>query len=369
MTRGRGTDALALLTSFMPQTKKVQMPSYHPTSQFDQPIPKVGVRSEPKSLSPMNLDGWKEILDPIALQSKEGLVEEMLINRGYIIKYRVIVADVATAARCKYIVAVNRLGHGVFIELNATGFVNSQGIDKTIVSGTTITSTSLPYDMKMKVYETSQMDTCGVAFVSNEGLVSLKFNPETFMPSESSYKFLPDSVFLNAIPVPYPIIKLTEILHDDDFITKSVDETVRRIQNSRYDAVKINIEENLSLIEQIHSRYSNFYILQSSTLSKLIEIITMLEDSYNEIMSKSEMSQEDYQRLNEIIVNLHARYEILSKHISIFTKVAEYSTILQSLDSDIERFTKEIYQDNQNTDFVLSPEDVFRVSTSSRDKI
>lgn len=362
MTLAGRANALALLASFMPPSKQTPKPPQQVQNQAYQTPQKVGIRNEPESLSPMNLSGWKDILDPAVLQNKEGLVEEMLIGRGYIIKYRVIVADVATSARCKYIVAVNRLGHGVFIELNAAGFVNSQGIDKTIVAGTTATSTSLPYDMKLRVYETSQMDTCGVVFVSNEGLVSMKFNPETFSPSESNYRFLPDSVYLNTIPVPYPIIKLTEILHDDDFITKSVDETVRRIHNGRYDAVKANIEENLTLIERIHDKYSNFFTLQSSTLNKLIEIITILENAYNEIMSKTELTPEDYQRMNDIIVNLHARYEILSKHISMFTKIAEYSNLLQNLESDIDRFSSEIYQDNQRSDFVLTPEDVFRVS-------
>jgi hypothetical protein len=139
---------------------------------------------------------------------------------------------VEVARESRYIKAIDRNGNLVYIETNVDGYVIASPDEVTLYEGTS--GLMIPRASKIGALQCASLDTCGVAYECADGICVVTRN-DNMEPKEVSLvrkrDIKPDEIYEEGSPIPYPVVRFSDIIASPDHVSAGIAEAVLRLRN------------------------------------------------------------------------------------------------------------------------------------------
>lgn len=286
-------------------------------------------------------------------QPQKHTVDDELLKRGFQVIERVLCSrklpDGTNKLGVRYIKATNNKGQTAYVLLDVDGFVAVQPNDLTLIE-TNGTST-IPYSLKTGTVECAGYEVAGIAFECSEGICTVVRNPETTELKERVLVFndgnVKDEITISSAPIPYPIVKYSEILSHPDIISKYIDIATRRIWKTNASNCEAEMMLMNATLDRFNLNYKRYLELQKDITIKLKDDINKLNYYYEEFEKNPPTSEEHYEKVKLICLNLQRRYEPIAQQFKACSIVTEWRRKIEDMNdklAHIMQFSSEIYK-------------------------
>ena len=283
----------------------------------------------PSTVSFSTRDGELENID----------IEKSLIDRGYLPLDKVLTKDGMGNLMCNYIKSMDATGRGVFVELDCEGVVAVE--PKDVVLSHQRNASVVPYSVKMGTYECASSDVCGVAFVCDNEICTLKRSDNSLTPVETVFTHHKTEGqghhgLLSGHPIAYPIVRMSEILSNPEGVACSIKASHDRMRNTEFSTASKDTSVLSHSAHRLHSEVQRFQKNQhyvSSTLSNTISDLEKMDLGYKRSPPSSDVEKNN-QRL--IHYNLRKRHDLVLDHIKISEAVNNRIDRINQLTKEIE---------------------------------
>jgi len=244
-------------------------------------------------------------------------LENELLSYDYLPIEKIIIRDKTNGEKAKYLKALNKLGQTVFIDLDADTSVQLNHNDQIFVEST---KNTLSYSSKLGSMKSLDLDVCGVAFQCHNGICTLCRDHRSSIPIESSFTSvdnkLPKIGIINDNPIPYPIVRLSEIRENPFLVLKTINRATKKLRNISYDECILSIKETTHIIGDLSSTYKKFTHLQEVKFKSISESIEILEKKLIDI-KHDDLNGEDKRLYKLLKYNIHLRNDRILDLLSI----------------------------------------------------
>ncbi len=275
------------------------------------------------------------------LQDKN--VEDTLIKSGYLPVDKILTKDDNGNMICQYIKAIDETGRSTFVDLDCDGYVSVDQKDMTMVEKSN--ASVIPYSVKMGTYECASSDVCGVAFECDNEICTLKRTNESLTPTETVFthtkttKDVPghkEYGILNSHPIPYPIVKLSEIKSNPSGVSCSIKDSHNRMRNASFGQTNkdtkdlVNAEQNL---QNAVNRYNKIQTNISHSLNKTIDQLEKIHEQYKRSPPTSDKEKEN---IRSVHYNLRKRHDLAIDYLKLSESVNSRVHRIKELTGEIE---------------------------------
>lgn len=321
------------------QEERSMSPKGYPTNK-KRTLPIVG--EETPSILVRNEESIAQGLARIA--QEEG-IEQKLLEKGYNILSKILVNS-EDMTKARYLEVINPRGQHLFIELDLDGIVALRDDDATLIEGQM--GTAIPYSSKMGAIQCAD-GMCGIAFVCEDGICTLEKSgidettENTFIFSGKERKGK-----MSNEPIPYPIIRLSEVEANPEAVTQTIEEITRRIRSGPYQSCIKNLDEMEKDLVNFENNFSRFRQAQKEAASAINSSLQELEKIYNLYRSHPPEDDQSQERYHQLIYNIQCRHEtalvILDACSAVSKKrdkLKKWSEMIEEASSIIDKIAKD----------------------------
>ncbi len=288
----------------------------------------------------------------LTLESRS-LLDELLESCGYAPQDKIVIAD----NYIRYIKAINNQGHIVYIDIDTDYQDLSENSQDNIYVESKLPS-PIPYSIKMGSYECTNGDTCGVIFECDGGLCSLTRDPDSLQPIE--HTLIPQNLsqsddILDKIvnPVPYPVIRLSELKCAPDQVLKGLDIATRRLRNANYLQCAHDLSSLGHLIERLRSLYGTFSRKQHYIFETLGSTLRELGSYYFAYELDPSKVEQDPAQFNLLVYNLRRRQELIVELLMLCQSITSFHDVVSNQIKQLEEVNNHIDKHFSGIDSVL----------------
>lgn len=286
-------------------------------------------------------------------------VEQSLVDSGFIPTEKLLTQDKEGRISCHFIKTRDKLGHASFVEID-TDYTNGMGFVKVSPNEEVMTVSTeasiIPYSMKIGTFEANN-DLYGVGFECDNGVCMMQRKNPSLAPTETVFSYSNDGEVRSGIikdhPVPYPIVKMTDILANPKEVQETIIKSHRRMRNVAFDRCKKDVELLKKRIKELEEQVILFDKNSeevSDVLSCGINKLLYYHKGWENVKT---LCDADKEKIKSLQFNLHKRHDLLNDHISLCKSVKErsdrISTFTQEL-TDINEYTVNLFQ-NLSSEF------------------
>lgn len=287
----------------------------------------------------------------------EHSVEQELANKGYIVQDKLLTRDIGGITAARFIKAINPRGQLVYIEMDTDGYVTVQPSDPTLMESKT--ASTIPYSIKMGSYENAGTQVSGIVIECENGICTLTRNTKTLDPEEKNF-IIPDNGTYNILkaegqPVPYPVIKFSEIKTNPSIVLSNVDQSVARMRDysysecrKRFTNLKQTIQGLWNTVSSIDEKQTNAYKQLTNSIAEL----KVIQEQYKNIKLET-ASEIDKQKYRKVIYNLSKRNELVVDLFRICEEISDYNDNISSVSSELSKIESLIDSEFKNLNYVM----------------
>jgi len=272
-------------------------------------------------------------------QSKD--IEQALLDRDFIPIEKILTKDIGNVV-CQFIKARNKLGHVFYVELDTTckdgmGYLTVHPHD-TILTQTNQASV-IPYSLKIGSFEASNNNLYGVGFECDNSICIMSRKEDSLDPIETVFthtKTSEDDIGIqNNHPIPFPIVKMTEILANPKQIQKNIMESHNKMRNVAFNSCCKDVEMMKSGVDDLQKEICRFGEISGEVSHVLSCTISELENMYNVYEKQEVKCEKDLKNMQAIQFNLCKRNELSVDYIAMCHSMRERSQKIKMLAEEL----------------------------------
>lgn len=286
-------------------------------------------------------------------------VEQALVDSGFIPTEKILTQDREGRINCHFIKTRDKLGHSSFVEVD-TDYTNGMGFVKVSPNEEVMTVSSeasvIPYSMKIGTFEANN-DLYGVGFVCDNGVCMMQRKDPSLKPTETVFSYSTGGENRSGImqdhPVPYPIVKMTDILANPREVQNSIVNSHTRMRSVAFNQCQKEVENLKKKVGELNREICEFEKNSNEVSNVLACNINELLKYHKGYENMGELCQKDRNKMKMIQFNLQKRHDLLNDHISLCKSVKERSNKISAITEELEginTYMVELFE-NLNTIF------------------
>ncbi len=286
-------------------------------------------------LSPKNFD-----IETIYNNISKDSIENTLLEYDYLSLGKIIVEN-ESDKYAKYIIALNKYGQVVIVELDISGV--SLVSDRDYVIKQTDAS-DIPDGIVLGTIDLVGQNVDGVLFIYDNGVATV-YTDIVGHIYRDNYKYTRSSkqeLELSHTPIPYIIIKYSSIKDDTyDTTVRAYTNTIA-LRNDTLKNCKNVMSEFLSNLDDVNTISSDCYHKIFSNTERLFDELSNIEHTLTSLCFKEDHAADKYEyadllnrasNINDIVITLMEVAQNFKHHMSIVQRLYQ---VIQSSNSDIE---------------------------------
>ena len=156
-------------------------------------------------------------------------IEKALLERGFISTEKILTKDESGNVVCRFIKARDNLGHALYIELDTNGYMTVCDDDPVI--SVSREASVIPYSLKVGSFEASSSALFGVGFECDNQVCVMSRKDNSLEPVETVFSYSKDMGVQEKHPIPFPIVKLSEVLANPNLVLQNIAGSHARMRN------------------------------------------------------------------------------------------------------------------------------------------
>ncbi len=270
-------------------------------------------------------------------------VEKALLERGFIATEKVLTKDEKGNVVCRFIKARDNLGHALYIELDTTekdgmGYLTVSDNDSMMT--VSHDASVIPYSLKVGSFEASSSSLFGVGFECDNQVCVMSRKDNSLEPVETVFSFSRtgtgnDVGVQEKHPIPFPIVKMSEILANPQAVLENIKSSHARMRNIAFNSCMKDVavmKKNSAELGNEVARFDNIATEVSQVLESTIGSLEEMHDKYVKCGAKTER---DLANLKAIRFNLNKRADLQSDFISLCHSMRERAQKIAVLNEEI----------------------------------
>lgn len=268
-------------------------------------------------------------------------IEQALLDREFI-PIEKILTKCNEKTVCQFIKTRDKLGHVFYVELDTTskhgmGYLTVNPQD-TILTQSTQASV-IPYSLKIGSFEASNNNLYGVGFECDNSVCIMSRKDDSLDPVETVFTHTKneesDIGIQNNHPIPFPIVKLTEILVNPRQVEKNIRESHNKMRNVAFNACCKDVVDMKTNVENLKKEIERFSEISNEVSQVLSCTIGELENMYTVYEKKGAKCETDMKNMQAIQFNLSKRNELSADYIAMCHSMRERSEKIQILAEEL----------------------------------
>jgi len=289
-------------------------------------------------LSPRNFD-----VQSIYNSLNDGSIESILLSYDYISLGKIIVQVDTGEKYAKYMIAINRYGQVVIIDLDIPGGTTMSERDFIIKRCPHV---NLPRSIKFGSFDMVGNEVTGILFIYDKGVITIETDVN-YDIIERSYEYIRSTNTEHKIiqtPVPHVIVKMSEIQKDPSDILARINKCTINLRLDSVSETKRIIDEVRSKFSEISDKYEIVYYNINEYVELLLKNIRTYEYELNTLHMKdiSKLSDSEYDRYKLLLNNLTNINDTLITLIEISNKMNRVLPMLENIYSVIKNSESDI---------------------------
>ena len=271
-------------------------------------------------------------------------IEKALLERGFISTEKILTKDENGNVVCRFIKARDNLGHALYIELDTNGFMTVCDDDPVI--SVSREASVIPYSLKVGSFEASSSALFGVGFECDNQVCVMSRKDNSLEPVETVFSYSKDMGVQEKHPIPFPIVKLSEVLANPNLVLQNIAGSHARMRNIAFTScvkdVSVMLEHSGNLSGEVQ-RFANKSKEVAETLESTIKYLEDMHDKYVQVGAKNE---QDLANLKAIRFNLNKRADLQSDFISLCHSMRERAqriAVLQEELRELNNFSETLF--------------------------
>jgi hypothetical protein len=312
----------------------------HPASEF----------TERSSALPINTSLSKVKAAPSTAQfsTYEGVannqnIEKALLDRGFISTEKILTRDDAGNVVCRFIKARDSLGHALYIELDTTekdgmGYLSVSDADNILTISQE--ASVVPYSLKVGSFEASSSSLYGVGFECDNQVCVMSRKDDSLEPIETVFTHSQntgnDMGIQDRHPIPFPIVKLSEILANPKTVSDNIASSHSRMRNIAFNSCMKDVVAMKKSSAELQGEIERFDKISTEVSNVLSCTINELEEMHAAYEKRGVVRcDKDAANLRAIKFNLAKRADLTSDFIALCHSMRERAQKIAVLKEEI----------------------------------
>ncbi len=265
-------------------------------------------------------------------------VEKSLLDRGFIPTEKILTRDDNGIVICNYIKVRGKLGHAAYVELDCDyhdgmGFLTVNPEDEILTESKE--ASVIPYSLKVGTFEANNSDLYGVGFECDNSICVMSRKDSSLSPVESVFINNNDMGILKKHPIPFPIVKMTDILANPDTVHKNISKGHSRMRNVAFNSCMKEVTDLKKYANELNVEIERFDKISSEVSNVLASTIDYLETVHDKYEKKGISTTKDKANLKAIRFNLNKRHDLVNDHIANCHSMRERAEKIRVLSEEI----------------------------------
>jgi len=271
-------------------------------------------------------------------------IEKALLDKGFISTDKILTKDEYGNVVCHFIKARDKLGHSFYIELDTTcedgfGFLSVSSTDK--VFSKSNQASVVPYSLKLGTFEASNNDLYGVGFECDNSICVMSRKDNSLDPIETVFTRTSDNMGIqDKHPVPFPIVKLSEILANHKMVENNVTSSHNKMRNIAFNTCVKDVETMKNNMMKLEKEINRFDKISKEVSKSLSETINYLENTHSKYEKYGAKTEKDVENVRAIRFNLNKRHELFQDYAAMCHSMKERSEKIAVLSEELEELNE-----------------------------
>lgn len=270
-------------------------------------------------------------------------IEKALLDRGFISTEKILTKDEDGNIVCRFIKARDSLGHSMYIELDTTekdgmGYLSVSDTDNVLT--VSHEASVVPYSLKVGSFEASSSSLYGVGFECDNQVCVMSRKDSSLEPIETVFTYSQntgnDMGIQDRHPIPFPIVKLSEILANPKVVSQNISSSHARMRNIAFNSCVKDIQTMKKNSEELQNEIDRFDKLSTKVSAILTKTIKELEDMHSAYEKRGvPRNEKEVENLRAIKFNLNKRADLTSDYIALCHSMRERAQKMAILNEEI----------------------------------
>jgi hypothetical protein len=269
-------------------------------------------------------------------------IEKCLLEKGFIPTEKILTKDNCGNITCRFIKARDKMGRAFYVELdcdwsNGMGFVVVNPTDQILTESEN--ASVIPYSLKVGTFEANSENLYGVGFECNNSFCVMARKDPSLKPTETVFTYTKDCngqdlAIQENHPVPFPIVKMTEIVANPAAVKKNITAAHKRMRQVTFASCMKDLDMMRQTAKELGDEIENF-----DKISK--EVSTVLECTIGDLEKMSDAydnkvkTEKDYEKIRMIQFNLQKRNDLMLDHAALCHSMRERAVKLAAIKEEI----------------------------------
>jgi hypothetical protein len=272
-------------------------------------------------------------------------IEKALLDRGFISTEKILTKDDQGNIVCRFIKARDSLGHALYIELDTTqkdgmGYLSVSDIDTDNILTLSHEASVVPYSLKVGSFEASSSSLYGVGFECDNQVCVMSRKDSSLEPVETIFSYSQntgnDMGIQDRHPIPFPIVKLSEILADPKTVSQNIASSHVRMRNIAFTSCMKDVFAMKKSAADLQNEIERFDKISTEVSNVLSCTINELENMHAAYEKQGALRcEKDAANLRAIKFNLNKRSDLTSDYIALCHSMRERAQKIAILKEEI----------------------------------
>lgn len=329
---------------------KVSSNPHETLTTMANPIPSVQVKKvEIETNIPISSSISKVSSSPstAVFETFEGVVqdksiEQILLNSEFIPTDKILTKDNNGNVVCHFIKVRDHVGRASYVELDCDhndgmGYIQVSSNDLVLTQSND--ASVVPYSLKVGSFEASKGDVYGVGFECDNSVCTMTRKDSSLEPVETVFHHSKESGndmgIVSSHPVPFPIVKMTEILANPQAVHKSIATSHNRMRNVAFNSCVKEVADMKTHAEELEKEIERFDKVSSEVSNVLSCTINDLENMHESYETRGTKCAKDLENVRLIRFNLAKRNDLTLDHIALCHSMKERSLKIAALRDEL----------------------------------
>ena len=255
-------------------------------------------------------------------------IEESLIQSGLKPLEKVITRDTTGHMVCHFVKVQDYAGRTAYVELDCDdamgmGYVKVNNDDSVLIRSES--PSRVDYSKLMGAFNSNKEDVYGISFECDDSVCVMTRRDGTLDPFQQNfYRENSDEGSEYEEPMPFPVIKITEVLANPKAVRRSLQQAHDRIHNVTFNKCKEEVDQLTQNTQELKKHAEMFQKMSQRVIQELSDTIFELENMYQNNNSK------------EIAFNLAKRNELAMDFINLCHSLKKYNIEFRERNKELE---------------------------------
>lgn len=272
-------------------------------------------------------------------------IEKSLLAAGFVPTEKILTRDENGNLICHFIKTRDHVGRASYVELDCDdqsgmGYIKISS-DDTILTQSRDASI-IPYSLTIGSFEANKGDIYGVGFECDNSICIMSRKDASLEPKQTVFHSTKNSGedmgIIENHYVPFPIVKMTEILANPEAVHRGIATSHARMRNVAFSSCNKEVNNMKASIGQLEAEILRFDKISKQVTDMLSTTIAELEKMHNYFDSHGAKTPRDAENLKAIRFNLAKRNDLTLDYIALCHSMKERSAKIAVLRDEVKAF-------------------------------